>query len=90
MEQKRQFIARTLYHHRAREQRQVTIIVFRSPQDESYSLLQSDCCFAQPELWEGSRAEILEQWRHLNRALQSEWFLHDKLASSDPEFAKLA
>jgi hypothetical protein len=87
MEQKRQFAARAIYSHRTRRERQVSLIVFHN--DGDYALVQSDSCCEQPECWEGSREEVLEQWRHLNRALQSEWFLHDKLASSDREFLQL-
>jgi len=64
-------------------------MVFRSELDDRYALLQSDCCYDEPECWVGQREEILEQWRHLHRSLQSEWFLHDKLAASDPDFTEL-
>lgn len=88
MEQKQEFIARVIYHHRTKKERQVTLIAFRERQGEQHLLLHSDCCYEQPECWGGMRAEVLEQWRHLNRSLQSEWFLYDKMTSNDPDFAE--
>lgn len=89
MEIQRHFVARVIYRHRSKQERHVTLIVFRDRQEDLYLLVQSDCCYAEPECWDGSRADVLEQWRHLNRALRSEWFLYDKLASSDPDFAEI-
>jgi hypothetical protein len=86
MEKCRKFIARAIYHHRSNAPRHITVLVFKDERDSSYGMLSSDSTSTRPECWDGTREEILERWRHANRVLQAEWFLHDQKSNQENDF----
>lgn len=70
----------------AHAQVHVTLMVLKDPRSGMYWLLCSESTRDEPECWEGTRDEIMERWRHTNRVLQAECFLHEPQPNPDSDF----
>jgi len=79
-------VALAIYRHRSNPERHVTLLVIGSEQHPKYQVLALDVSREEPDCQEGSREEVLEQWRRLNRELQGEWFLHGPMLHRQSDF----
>ncbi|MGH9730451.1 MAG: hypothetical protein ACRD4A_02030 [Candidatus Acidiferrales bacterium] len=79
---KKEFVARTKYHHSQRTSEHVTLLAYKDL-NEAYELLDD----REPDLefLAGSKDYILEEWGKRNRQLTKNGFQRDSLAG-DPEW----
>ena len=81
---KKEFVARTAYHHSKRTAEHVTLLVFKDS-NEAYELV--DDREPEPESLAGSKDYILEEWGKRNRQLINDGFQRDNM-SGDHEWQK--
>jgi len=81
---KKEFVARTQYHHSKRTAEQVTLLAYRDSND-AYELLDT----REPDLnfLAGSKEYIFDEWGKRNRQLIEDGFQRDNVAG-DNEWQK--
>jgi len=76
---KKEFVARTQYHHSKRTDVYVTLLAYKDP-DGAYELL--DGREPDVEFLAGSKEYILEEWQKRNRELIADGFQRDNMTGA--------